>query len=744
MEEVQMTPAVKKASKRTLEAMQGEDPTIDPEDMGNIKMVAALKQAGMKYVKLAGFKEWKTTICQEEALEEVILLVLKARMPNLDSDSKVAPWLIPPEEVAGDIDKTAFWFVDETCNCMDRLGGRVKRWRTSVRHSRSARLDPPSRAGSALTDAQPPAPPPLASAPAEAMTPPPKAPVPSERDDFGTGCKLLRGSENPAELDKSGTIALCAEAKKLAKAGRFFDPDPCEAQTVEFKVRLYASYVETKAKEAKTMNVPVSNIIFPHMRQFLHYVAEWLLEGDTCGTFMRFHTHFAKMKAVDSTLVPKMAGIMHRMCAADLVGSFTEDAVKFADWGLEPGEMTLLFDSQFYKSWAAARFDATFAYVVSGKEKGTTMASERRVSLVDHLLGKKPTDAQKSTLAFIKTCLTSDGAARMVYLLKAPKGFQQLDEIFPGDSMRCLSALVLDKDRKLPSASSDVDVGSKLASTVAALVKVYQHEEVDEAISNPVMKALVKDYRKFQRVARKGKDETAVVALAMKELVALRMGLTIERGERDVDVHAMEESFLRSIVDVTKNLTTHKKWDPETFKTLAAIFKRCPPTSAEDSPEAPEKGALLALLAGDAPLGAGGRPEEQTVLAPNAEEKKTFASGMEVHVTKANREPKSYVNHRGRVLHVRPPQGDKPGRLTIVMSTGPKKGKNHVCGFDCVSTQDPSCPPAGRPAQGAAAPEDGAAAAANDKGGAAATADEKATQQRDILDAFGGEPPKLG
>eukprot|EP00959_Pyramimonas_sp_CCMP1952_P124344 2599845-Pyramimonas_sp.AAC.1 len=70
MDQAQIAPAVNKASKRTLEAMQGGDATICPDDMGNVKLVAAPKQAGMKCAKLAGFKEWKTTISQEEALEE--------------------------------------------------------------------------------------------------------------------------------------------------------------------------------------------------------------------------------------------------------------------------------------------------------------------------------------------------------------------------------------------------------------------------------------------------------------------------------------------------------------------------------------------------------------------------------------------------------------------------------------------------------------------------------------------------
>eukprot|EP00959_Pyramimonas_sp_CCMP1952_P265447 5550454-Pyramimonas_sp.AAC.1 len=59
--------------------------------------------------------------------------------------------------------------------------------------------------------------------------------------------------------------------------------------------------------------------------------------------------------------------------------------------------------------------------------------------------------------------------------------------------MRCLSALAPEKK----PASATEDASEKLATTVRALVMVHQHVEVDEAISNPVMKSLVKYYRKF-------------------------------------------------------------------------------------------------------------------------------------------------------------------------------------------------------------------------------------------------------
>ena len=117
-----------------LDALHDKDHTIEVDSIANLKLAAAMKQLGV-YVKLVRFRAWKSSITKEEPLEEYILLVPKQNCPNLDKDEEVGPWIISPDDVVGNIDKSMWWFVDEGVAFLrPKMGKGVKHWRTALRH----------------------------------------------------------------------------------------------------------------------------------------------------------------------------------------------------------------------------------------------------------------------------------------------------------------------------------------------------------------------------------------------------------------------------------------------------------------------------------------------------------------------------------------------------------------------------------------------------------------------------------
>ena len=349
--------------------------------------------------------------------------------------------------------------------------------------------------------------------------------------------------------------------------------------------------------------------------------------------------------------------------AVEIVFAFPLDSpldacLELEELGLNRAQRDFFFASEFFKGFMRARFQALHKKA----QKGSDMPPAERLKLVESLeqqfevVNMGEDAGLKASLQFGKTILTSTSrSATMQYLLQTPGAFDLLDVWSPNNELGSLRVL-------LPGTLFK-NVAPQAVSR-AVLVCASEPPCVEERLTNPVVKELIRTWRKFHCLPLPSPAVSAFVVRVFIDLAALRLGI-VSRLKSLVD--APEGQALKDIsvglVNILAGSPACKSWNRlEKYDSLALIDKVHKESFLPSEAVSPGKAEAAAQGPAGAALTPPAVPAAATVLAP--------AIG-DVLVLNSKMNKDKYDNKRATVLNVL----SNGAVLKVELMEGPVKGE---------------------------------------------------------------------
>jgi hypothetical protein len=580
------------AAVRSLAAAQKTDSAIEVnEDM--IKLACALKAVKGEGCRITAklLNSWKGKVVKTAMLKQNFWAVLKSKKPNLIEDPHVAQYVIDPDTIAewpSHVPKDGFWIVDQVVP-RTSLGPGVMEVELAVgmhhsmssaegAHAASSGSSPSvplqlEDAGSALPlqlssghDSpwanQPRAATGNGAAASTAATPIAQSPETATRE-----ARVLR--EHPSDSEKTDEqIAeqIARNSKEAFDAKKFWCSDPNVPSTVEFWVRTYKDYILKLTAGTET-----NSLLPPHMQVYLKYVVKELLHADAFSVLDHFTPILSEIESSRPELLPPLGKALIRLVNFDLQATKNID-VEFLDMS----QKNTFFRSAMYKSFLVARWEAR----LESAKKSVDAPDTARRSIVEQLLEQLPDSSpHKESLEFAKALFGPMlGPEKVHYLVEEPSRFAFLEAWAPSDERLCLRHFS-GKDHHHQTVPWPAFLcGAKLLAI---------EETCIEGIHHPVLKGLVKDYKRMRDVVGDlGDAWRNFVDLLFLEVCSAKLGVQCTEDVECPEFSAEHAQVAQSLSDI---LGPKSRKLCETRNGMGALIKFLQDMKPEQPQRIPEK-----------------------------------------------------------------------------------------------------------------------------------------------------------
>ena len=473
----------------------------------------------------------------------------------------------------------------------------------------------------------------------------------------------------------------------------------------------------------------MEDVLQPHMRVFLQYMCEWLMDGDTYHVFPHFDQHFAVVRTVDPALVPKMIGVMSKIANLPLNDGFDKDDVHLEDMGLSPAAINKLFKSKFYKGFLQARREASFEAV----KKGVDWPAPVRKSRVSTLCATKGMDEPAmAELNFAKSMLESEEAVKFQFLMKMPASFSLLAQWFPADNAQMYRPLGCTDGKDIKAFATPEFV--RAVMTAAALP-----ESVDDSIPNPVVRSLLKDYRKLKVLAKTPASTNLIAGLFM-EVSAHKLGLQQHEKALTSDLDKIDELTVKQLYEIVDHSSVRKGASTMPAKFPAFLWISMKRKSMETVK------VTVSDVGGEVGQKSAPNTQEEVAgksvdaIAEEIIEKKEEDAEKEIRVgdtvVLTNAKKKVHKGCKAEVVDIKPATGSKQATLQVKILEGAERNTILERPITAVSREEvPQVVPAAGKRQA-----DSTASSASSPAKVHKTADEN-DEASDIISVFGKPPP---
>ena len=581
---------------RTLRNLRSQDAAIELDDEENIKLVIALKALGAGNLNLSTWRTWSQKIEMRETRQKRVFILSKELAPNLDSDPLVGPWLHKADTIQGNIDKTAFCFIDMNCK---NVPFGAEEHICSVAHVQQTEPDqPPSGVTLLAAPAQACLVATNIAAGEEVATPQPAVnnSTSSSTSENAKAAKARDLKEQPSAPSESDITEDEWAAQMIKSVGECFeaenyhDPNPNRV-TACSAFEEYKTYVKKRVAACLSEEAP-EKAVPAFMQELFRFVTKCLLDRRSYTWFGPFGDVIRAVLDICPAIVPGTARAMVVTKDAPLTSTAKID-LSF----LTEQQHLRLKRSKFWESFLDEQAEA----MLKAAREGHTMSATERIALINQVLGGRCSEEDKGAMKIAKTMLTDIGLQSQATFIMNNGGsldngsarLDPLSEWCPRHRCLCLRVALPGIKYKDISATEFLQAADIFLECGCGLL---------EKVANPIPRALFKDYIDMMTLAKaNGSEKDDTPKLVLTELVVLKLGAQCPDG------HALPASFtdreqyciaIYKVVEPTLRKTALNEKTP-CLRALADVVAK-----AAAPPQATNAGSIAAVAPPSATGGA--------------------------------------------------------------------------------------------------------------------------------------------